>query len=213
MASGYSSRGTSRRRGTSGGPSGNLNRSSINSIVDDDDEEERINYIPPRLDNLHLTVNWPLQCPVKCLIGNCKVRMKGDTWTSVINSLKRHMKQIHKVVPTDRTNWCTICHSVIGRMPATHACFRNRKMFVLKEDDCPFICDICRGAYPTYRGLSNHKLTHKKANIQQTYNKRKGLPVTPVRFLVLAALVNLLVLLIRMIVVRSVLVLKLLMRI
>lgn len=146
MASGNSVNGTSRRR-VRGGPSGNLNRSSVNSTTEDDDEE-RINCILPRLDNLHLTINWPLQCPVKCLIGNCKTRMKCDAWTTVINSLKRHMKTIHKVVPTDRTNWCTICHSVIGRMPATHACFRKRNMFVTKDDNCPFICDICSGAYP-----------------------------------------------------------------
>lgn len=53
------------------GPSGaRVGSAAMNDKAEDNDEDDEILYVPPRLKVLYLTVNWPLKCPVKYIIGN-----------------------------------------------------------------------------------------------------------------------------------------------
>lgn len=164
------------RRGTSGG-----SRRGSDSVLEEEDDETEDDYvyINPRVEGRKMIVTFPLQSPVPCVVGNCKVRVKGETKDVAINSFKRHLKEVHKVIiPTgNRVNMCGICHTNIGRMIANHACFRERKMFVNSDEVFPFVCEKCGKGYSNYKGLNNHKVAHKNKEIQQTYNRANGLPV------------------------------------
>lgn len=116
------------RRGTSGG-----SRRGSNSVLEEEeDDEDYYEYIASRLDGRKIIITFPLQSPVACVVGNCKVRVKGETKDVVINNFKRHLKEVHKVIiPSGaRVNMCGICHTNIGRMITSHACFREKNFFV-----------------------------------------------------------------------------------
>lgn len=102
-------------------------------LEEDEDKEDDYVYIPPRVDGK--IIMFPLQSPVACIVGNCKVRIKGETKDTLI-SFKRHLKDIHKVnIPSGaRVNMCGIYHINIGRMITNHACFRERKIFVNSDE-------------------------------------------------------------------------------
>lgn len=144
----------------------------------DEYEEEEILFVPPRLNGLHLTVTWPIKCPVTCMVGNCRTKFKSGNRYSVVNDLVGHIKDIHKMIVSGKTNMCAICHIAIGRCPANHACFKTREMLVQTDEGCNYKCDKCPSTFPSWRGLSNHKQTHKKDEIQNKYNIKKGLPIT-----------------------------------
>lgn len=141
-----------------------------------EDDEDDV-YLPPRIDGTHLTINFPMRVPIKCLIGNCRTLIKNATWTATVNNLKRHMKDIHKVETKSRSNHCSICHIELGARVASHACFRERPMFVKENDNLAFKCDKCRDTFPNWRALTGHKRKHRADKIQNDYNKRNGLPV------------------------------------
>lgn len=110
------------------GSAGAARKKSSSSVTagdrdkNDDEEDESLRYVPPRMKGTTLTVSFPLLASFSCIVGNCKVSFKGETWGSVLNSFTRHLHDIHKVIPKVRVNWCSICNSTIGRMVATHAC-------------------------------------------------------------------------------------------
>lgn len=162
-------------RGTSGGSRGDAS----NLDEADAEEEEEYEYTTPRIDGKKITITFPLRSPVACVVGNCKVRVKGETKDVVINSFKRHLKEIHKInFPAgSRINMCGICHTNIGRMITHHACFRERKLFVNSDEKFPFQCDICSKGYDSYKGLNNHKVAHRNRDLQDKYNRENGLPV------------------------------------
>lgn len=165
--------GATRRNGPGGAQGGGV---ASNTKDDAEKEEEEILYVPPGHNGLHLTATWPIKCPVACMTGNCKTKIKSDNRYSVVNDFTRHMKSIHNVGVTGKTNMCGVCHIAIGRCPANHACFKDRKMLLQTDDDCPFICDICNQTFPSYRGPSNHNVTHKKNDLQYNYNRKNNLP-------------------------------------
>lgn len=59
------------RRGGTGGVSGEV---VVND--NDDEEEDEVLLVPPRFSGNHLTVTWPIKCPVECMVGNCKRSLK-----------------------------------------------------------------------------------------------------------------------------------------
>lgn len=60
---------------------------SESSADNQDDEDDNILYVPPRLNGLHLTVTWPIKCPVQCMIGKCGTKLKSENKYTVVNSL------------------------------------------------------------------------------------------------------------------------------
>lgn len=146
--------------GVSGAASGKGDK--ISGGGDEEDEEEDV-YLPPSLRGRHLTVNFPLLVPVKCLIGNCGVMIKNKVWTAAVNNLVRHMNALHRVgiEPGKQTNWCSVCHYDIGRQVATHACFKVRPFFVNSNVQTEHKCKECGECYHNWRGLSSHARMHK----------------------------------------------------
>lgn len=110
------------------------------------------------------------------MIGNCHTCLKSSNRYSLVNDLVKHIRVIHKVPISGKSNWCGVCHTDIGRCPANHGCFKFRKMLILTNDNCPFQCDECTQAFPNYKGLNNHRATHKKTMIQNNYNRKNALP-------------------------------------
>lgn len=104
------------------------------------------------------------------MIGNCKTKLKRDNKYTVVNNVTHHMKSIHGVEVTGKTNWGGVRHSAIGRCPPTHAFFKARDMLIQTNVGCNFICKEC---YPTYSSLSIHNKEHNRQEIQ----KKDNLPV------------------------------------
>lgn len=117
---------------------------SGNSDEGEDIEEEDV-YLPPSLCGSHLTVNFPLQVPIQCIIGKCGTKIKNKTWTASVNSFVRHITDIHRVNvdKKNRTNWCSLCHCDIGRQVVTHACFRLRPFFLDSGEKFDDRCKEC----------------------------------------------------------------------
>lgn len=155
---------------------GGASTAGESSNIEEPDEEDQ--FVHPRIHGKNLYVYFPLLVPVTCLIGNCKLQLKNKTWTSTVQNLRRHMRDIHKFKPDATINWCSLCDCNIGRQVATHNCFRECKYFVNSKKKLDCKCEECGETYPTWRGLSNHKKAHKAAKIQEEYNRKNGLPVT-----------------------------------
>lgn len=136
---------TIRRSTSAGGSDGG----GAESNADVEDEEEV--FVPIRITNGHLRVTFPFHCPVSCAIENCKVQFKAKTWTSCLNSITKHNRDIHKFIPNGRSNWCGLCNIDLGSRIAHHACFKERPYFVQDKTKLESKCNICGEEYPTYR--------------------------------------------------------------
>lgn len=123
--------------------------------------------LPPRMVGDHLTISYPLIIPMMCIVGNCRIGIKGNTWTAVVNNFTRHLRDVHKVPTKRKTHWCALCRYEMGRQVANHACFNDDKNPLLIYSKIPlkYKCDQCTESYPTWRGLSGHKQHHKKEDI------------------------------------------------
>lgn len=156
------------RSGTSGLPSGDVRASGTgggggSSFV-------------PTLEGDYIKFTFPLRCPFRCVIGNCGVEIKSGTWRSAKGALMRHMKSIHKYTPKDWIFWCGLCNIDLGKRANDHICFKRVPIFTKTNEECQFKCNECNESYPTYRGLSNHRQTHKRRTIKSKYNRENGLP-------------------------------------
>lgn len=100
--------------GASGQGSSDGTLSSGNNEGEDDDD---ITYANPRLSGSHLTVTWPIRSPVSSMVGKCTTKLKSDNKYTIVNSLVKHLRDIHKVKVDKKTNWCGVCHTNIGRCP------------------------------------------------------------------------------------------------
>lgn len=139
------------------------------SAADADEEDQ---FVHPRIQGKHLIVYFPLLAPVTFLIGNCKLQIMNKTWTATILNFKRHMHQIHKFKPDSTIYCCSLCDCNIGRQVVTHTCFRECNYFVTSNKNMDCKCLECGEAYPTWRGLSNHKKAHKTEKIQGVQQKQ-----------------------------------------
>lgn len=122
------------KSGSLAGASRRCVTSSALSDKEDDEEDDESAFVHPRFHGRNLIITFPLLCLITCLVGNYKVKFKGEDYRTVVNSLTRHMKTIHKV-EFDRVNWCSMCNINIGRMVANHGCFKKRKIFVVSKKD------------------------------------------------------------------------------
>lgn len=166
--------GATRKGGTRGPLSGVTSAPGTN---DNDDEEDEVLLVPPQLSDNHMVVSWSIKYPVECMVGNCRTKFKSNKYYTIVNGLIRLIKSIYKYKVTSRTNRCSVCHTEIGRCPANHGCFKFRSLLVLTNENCPHKCNECGKSFPNYKGLNNHRSTHKKADIQNNYNKKHLLPI------------------------------------
>lgn len=142
---------------------------------DEDNEDERC--FPPKMCGDRFTISFPLSVPAYCFVGKCHLGIVGKTWTTVVSNLKRHLKEIHMVIPRTKVIWCSLCQTDLDRQVATHACFKQRPLLVKSNEALPYPCNQCSRSFSTWRGLSGHKQAHKKNDVQNAYNKRNNLPV------------------------------------
>lgn len=99
------------------------------------------------------------------------------TWSSAVYNYTRHLKDIHKIVPTNKTLWCSLCNCDLGKQVAAHACFHDNPILVHSKERLDYPCDECSETFPSWRSRSGHKQWHKKQKMQIAYNKKHNLPI------------------------------------
>lgn len=83
------------------------------------DEDSR--FVPPKLfEDGTLRISFPLLLPAQCCVGNCKRGFKGSTWTMIVNSLVRHLKDFIRLFRLGKfTGAPAVTLSLVDRSPHT----------------------------------------------------------------------------------------------
>lgn len=53
------------------------------ALSDREDDEDESTYVHPRFHGRNLIITFPLLCPIACLVGNCKVKFKGEDYRTL----------------------------------------------------------------------------------------------------------------------------------
>ncbi|KAF8778865.1 Retrovirus-related Pol polyprotein type-1 like protein [Argiope bruennichi] len=112
-----------------------------------------------------LSILFPIMGKLVCVENGCSREFSGETWTSVKQSLKRHIEREHKIQIYATYFWCSLCSSRIAKSPAGHSCLVGSSPIVPPATPYPWACVSCSASFPTEKGLQNHVASHKKEEI------------------------------------------------
>lgn len=108
-----------------------------------------------------LVVRFPVPKAFFCTEGSCKAAYSSTSWTSQRQSLQRHLEQEHRIMIKATQNVCSICRRVLGTRPTSHRCIagavRSQQPLAAAQRHR---CDECEEAFPSRKGLDNHKKRH-----------------------------------------------------
>ncbi|GBN93418.1 hypothetical protein AVEN_7644-1 [Araneus ventricosus] len=116
-----------------------------------------------RGDSLHIV--FPIFGKIDCTENNCSRPFANESWSSIKNSLKRHLEKDHGTRIRSSFFWCSVCKLRIGRSPTSHGCLQGKPVL---PPSTPFHwkCDVCPSSFPSEAGLRNHKRMHKMNEIR-----------------------------------------------
>lgn len=111
-----------------------------------------------------LTIYFPTPTYIKCPVRSCNRAYMSTDWSTMKGSLKRHIKEDHRLVIPASRNMCTQCDNVIGKRPLLHACVRINDIYQVPSPPTPadHRCEICRARFTTKKGLNNHTAAHER---------------------------------------------------
>ncbi|KAF8797215.1 Retrovirus-related Pol polyprotein type-1 like protein [Argiope bruennichi] len=112
-----------------------------------------------------LSILFPIMGKLACVENGCLREFSGETWTSVKQSLKRHVERDHRIQIHATYFWCSLCSSRIAKSPAGHSCLVGSSPIVPPATPFPWACVSCSASFPTEKGLQNHAAAHKKEEI------------------------------------------------
>ncbi|GBN04875.1 Retrovirus-related Pol polyprotein from type-1 retrotransposable element R2 [Araneus ventricosus] len=119
--------------------------------------------LPVEEETLHIV--FPIFGKIDCTENTCSRPFANDSWSSIKNSLKRHLEKDHDTRIRSSFFWCSVCKLRIGRSPTSHGCLQGKPVL---PPSTPFHwrCDICPSSFPSEAGLRNHKRMHKMNEIR-----------------------------------------------
>ncbi|GFU48894.1 hypothetical protein NPIL_283291, partial [Nephila pilipes] len=86
-------------------------------------------HVPPSkfvsFDNNTLKFSFPLQKKLSCPVPNCSASFGTKLWYLTNSSIKKHLTVFHKSKPSKVEFFCTICSSLIKKLPSKHQCLIN----------------------------------------------------------------------------------------
>ncbi|GBM27228.1 hypothetical protein AVEN_217782-1, partial [Araneus ventricosus] len=151
--------------------SGNGNHDTSNSIVSSQnpDEPTRSQHTtcPPgsiQTDS-SLLLLFPMVDPIRCTEEGCSTTYSTESWTSNKKSLKKHLREHHKIRITESFFWCAHCQDSFGK-PSAHPCLRD-EIIHRTSDSLSFFCSTCHKGFTSQLGLRNHEQAHRKREAEE----------------------------------------------
>ncbi|KAH7973272.1 hypothetical protein HPB52_023337 [Rhipicephalus sanguineus] len=101
------------------------------------------------------TGTWML----RCIRRGFSTSYGGASWTSRVQSLRRHLEREHDVRIQERLYVCSVCADSLPTRPSAHSCLASQV-----PTTAPAVfrhrCIRCPQAFPSARGLLNHERRH-----------------------------------------------------
>ncbi|KAF2895583.1 hypothetical protein ILUMI_10593 [Ignelater luminosus] len=131
------------------------------------------------LRNDALTIFHPTPPQLQCPIPNCGTFYKSTTWTSMKQSVIRHLKQTHDIKINEYENICRRCRLNLGNRPSKHECQdKNNLIPPLSQRTFLWQCTTCPMTFPSKKALANHQLAKEKSEVLSSKNDTLPKPNT-----------------------------------
>lgn len=130
----------------------------------------------------YLHVSLPMTRVLSCTEDGCHAVFSADNWYTTVNSLKRHLRVLHRLPIQNTRCWCTLCGAPTGRRAAQHHCLVGMDLLRADDERQLFPCAVegCDSKFPSNRALSNHKIWHRKSAIRDSRPTVNLPPKTPI---------------------------------
>ncbi|KAL1415289.1 hypothetical protein MTO96_029559 [Rhipicephalus appendiculatus] len=125
-----------------------------------------------------LRVYLPVPSPLRCSKRGCRAPYGGASWTSRVQSLRRHYEQEHGLRFRDRVYICSVCDATLPDRPSGHPCFRALSPEA-PTSGSRHSCIRCPQSFPSARGLVNHERWHDAQDAATTGRTRGSRPAAP----------------------------------
>ncbi|GFU19953.1 retrovirus-related Pol polyprotein from type-2 retrotransposable element R2DM [Nephila pilipes] len=125
-------------------------------------------HVPPAkfvsFENSILKFSFPLQKKLSCPVPNCSASFGTRLWYLTNSSIKKHLNVFHKSKPSKVEYFCTICSSLIKKLPSKHHCLINNLVLPSDPvDDEVWVCDLCPDfSASTITAKRNHLAFHNR---------------------------------------------------
>ncbi|GFT80340.1 hypothetical protein NPIL_220431 [Nephila pilipes] len=118
-------------------------------------------------ENSVLKFSFPLQKKLSCPVPNCSASFGTKLWYLTNSSIKKHLNVFHKSKRTKVEYFCTICNSLIKKLPSKHHCLINNLILPFDPvDDEVWVCDLCPDFSATTAIVKrNHLAYHNRLKI------------------------------------------------
>ncbi|GFT56677.1 retrovirus-related Pol polyprotein from type-2 retrotransposable element R2DM, partial [Nephila pilipes] len=129
--------------------------------------------VPPAkfvtFENNVLKYSFPLQKKLSCPVPNCSASFGTKLWYLTNTSIKKHLNVFHKSKPSKVEFFCTICNSLIKKLPSKHNCLLNNLILSSDPvDDEVWVCDLCPDfTASTTTAKRNHLAYHNRLKISE----------------------------------------------
>ncbi|KAG8184378.1 hypothetical protein JTE90_006781 [Oedothorax gibbosus] len=128
-----------------------------------------------------LHVSFPMARALQCPEQGCPNTFASGSWTSILQSIKRHLKQDHQTPILKVKKWCSICPGVCPDRITFHPCFSGRDPTFIPSTDQTFTCDKCEFQCSARRQLRNHAALHRNEALRVPRRPFKSADLHPNR--------------------------------
>ncbi|KAH7973239.1 hypothetical protein HPB52_023197 [Rhipicephalus sanguineus] len=106
-----------------------------------------------------LRIFLPVPAVLRCIRRGCNTSYGGASWTSRVQSLRRHLEREHGERVQERLYLCSVCSESLPARPSCHPCLASTS--TPADTAAPrHRCVRCPQAFPSARGLINHERWH-----------------------------------------------------
>ncbi|KAG8179227.1 hypothetical protein JTE90_004055 [Oedothorax gibbosus] len=128
-----------------------------------------------------LHVSFPMSRTLYSTESGCKNKFASGSWTSILQSLKRHLKLDQRFPIFKVKKWCSICPAVCPDRVSYHECFTGRDPTFQPGIDLTFKCPNCDLQCSSRRQLSNHSALHRNNELRVPRRPFQSANLHPVR--------------------------------
>ncbi|GIY55747.1 hypothetical protein CDAR_87491 [Caerostris darwini] len=121
-------------------------------------------------DGNSLFVDFPICGEVFCPEQDCSSSFVCKTWSSVVWSVKKHLRTHHNILDIRTCLRCGICRTDVTKPAKQHQCLQAVDLYV-PATHLQLRCDLCCISFPSDTSYRNHLAGHKKADLREAVPK------------------------------------------
>lgn len=127
-----------------------------------------------------LKVYLPVPPVLRCPKRGCGSSYAGPSWTSRVQSVRRHLEKEHGFLFTKRSYVCSVCDETLTPRPSAHPCLSS-VVAVTGPMASRHRCVRCPQVFPSARGLRNHERWHDNQDATTSARPRRSSDRVPAR--------------------------------